>query len=164
MNDVTINNLPKFLAVDPTDQTHALTIRDQDDLTQTYILQLTLRGVILLLYVRKPSHDEWNKGEFRCLALTLQTLTWDLTDPSYEEQDNAMIDHAGQVVERTVLRGRNATLAINALASSVETVADVTNNNNFYRMFTSHIMISSVDTNLTGHMRTRAQRLLTFGP
>ena len=124
MNDVTINNLPKFLAVDPTDQTRALTIRDQDDLTQTYTLRLALRGVILLLYVRKPSHDKWNRGEFRCLALTLET-------PSYEEQENAMVDHAGQVVDRTVLRGRNTTLVINALASSVETAADVTVDDNF---------------------------------
>ena len=87
--------------------------------------------MISLLYVRKPSHDKWNKGDFRCLALTLETLTWDPTNPSYEEQENDMIDHAGQVVDRTVLRGRNTTLVINALASSVETAADVTVDDNF---------------------------------
>ena len=73
-----------------------------------------------------------------------------------------MIDHAGQVVDRTVLRGRNATLIINTLASSAKTVAHVTDNNNFYRVLTSHIMISSVDTNLTGHMRTQAHAPIDF--
>jgi len=30
VNDVIVNDLPKFLASDPTDQTHALTIKDPD--------------------------------------------------------------------------------------------------------------------------------------
>ncbi len=32
VNDVIVNNLPKFLAADPTDQTHALTLTDPDNL------------------------------------------------------------------------------------------------------------------------------------
>ena len=83
-------------------------------------------------------------------------------NPSYKEQENAIIDHTGQVVDRTVLRRRNATLVINALDSSVKTAADFTDNNNFYRMLTSHIMISNVDTNSTGHMRTRAHAPIDF--
>jgi hypothetical protein len=31
VNDVTVNNLPKFLAANPTDQTHALTINDPNN-------------------------------------------------------------------------------------------------------------------------------------
>ena len=38
VNDMTIRDLPKFLAADPTDQTHALTTMDPDNLTQMLTL------------------------------------------------------------------------------------------------------------------------------
>jgi hypothetical protein len=44
MNDVIVNNLPKFLAADPTDQTHALTETNPDNPLQPVILPLILRG------------------------------------------------------------------------------------------------------------------------
>jgi hypothetical protein len=52
VNDVTINDLPKFLAANPTDQTHALTMTDPNNPLQPVILPLTLRGVMSLLNVR----------------------------------------------------------------------------------------------------------------
>ena len=48
VNDVVVDNTPKFLASDPTDNTHALTIKDPDWPAQTVILRLALRGVTLL--------------------------------------------------------------------------------------------------------------------
>ena len=86
VNDVTISELPKFLATAPTEKTHALTIKDPDHPTQTITLRLALRGVILLLTVRMPTMDEWNSGEFCRLALTLETLTWDPSTTSYKER------------------------------------------------------------------------------
>ncbi len=44
VNDLTVKDLPKFLAADPTDQTHALTLTDPDNPLQPVILPLTLRG------------------------------------------------------------------------------------------------------------------------
>ena len=41
VNDVTVNDLPKFLASDPTDQMHALTLTDPDNPLQPVILLLT---------------------------------------------------------------------------------------------------------------------------
>jgi len=37
VNDVIVNDLPKFLASDPTDQTHALTIKDPNNPLQQVI-------------------------------------------------------------------------------------------------------------------------------
>ncbi len=51
VNDVTVNNLPKFLAADPTDQMHALTLTNPDNPLQLVILPLTMRGVTSLLNV-----------------------------------------------------------------------------------------------------------------
>ncbi len=74
-----VDDMPKFLAPDPTDNTHALTIRDPDWPAQTIILQLALRGVTLLLNVKGVTPDEWNSDAFKRLNLTSETLTWDPT-------------------------------------------------------------------------------------
>jgi hypothetical protein len=70
VNDVIINNLPKFLASDPTDQTHALTIKDPNNPLQPVILPLILRGVTLLLYVRPVTINEFNSLDHPRLHLT----------------------------------------------------------------------------------------------
>ncbi len=46
VNDVAVNDLPKFLMANPTDQMHALNINDPDNPLQLVILPLTLKGVI----------------------------------------------------------------------------------------------------------------------
>ncbi len=93
-----VDNTPKFLTSDPTDHTHALTIRDPDEPAQTVILQLALQGVTLLLNVRGITLDEWNSDAFKWLHLTSETLTWDHTTSLYEEQEAAIVDYSGRVV------------------------------------------------------------------
>ena len=48
VNDVIVNDTPKFLMSNPTDHSHALIIKDPDHPTQTFILPLALQGVTLL--------------------------------------------------------------------------------------------------------------------
>jgi hypothetical protein len=70
VNDVIVNDLPKFLASEPTDQTHALTIKDPDNPLQPVILPLMLRGVTSLLYVRPVTINEFNSLDHPQLHLT----------------------------------------------------------------------------------------------
>ena len=70
VNDATINNLPKFLVANPTDQIHALTITDPNNPLQPVILPLTLRGVTLLLNVRTVTINEFNSQDYPGLHLT----------------------------------------------------------------------------------------------
>ena len=51
VNDVTVDETPKFLVQDPTETTHALTLTDPDNLSQTVTLPLRFWGVISLLNV-----------------------------------------------------------------------------------------------------------------
>ncbi len=89
VNDVIINNLPKFLATDPTDQTHALILTDPNNPLQLVILLLTLRGVTLVLNVRSTTINEFNSHDHLRLHLTSETLTWDPTTDLYEHQEHA---------------------------------------------------------------------------
>jgi hypothetical protein len=86
VNEVTVDHTPKFLARDPTDKSHALTIDNPADPTQTVILPLALRGVTSLLKnVGAPTLDEWNSDAYRWLHLTSETLRWDPTTTLYED-------------------------------------------------------------------------------
>jgi hypothetical protein len=63
-----------------------------------------------------------------------------------------MIDYSGHVVTMTgSLRGHVNHLVINLLSSLTTDQADVTDNNNFYRVLTSHVQISSIETSHDGH-------------
>jgi hypothetical protein len=100
VNDVIVNNLPKFLATDPTDQMHALTLTDPNNPLQPVILPLTLRGVTSVLNVRSMTiHDHLR------LHLTSETLTWNPTTDLYEQQEHAMMDYSGNIVHDAAVRG-----------------------------------------------------------
>ena len=115
VNDVTVNNLPKFLATDPTDQMHALTLTDPDNPLQLVILPLILRGVTLVLNVRSMTIDEFNSHDYLRLHLTSETLTWDPTTDLYEQQEHAMMDYSGNIVHDAAMRGPK--LILNELQS-----------------------------------------------
>jgi hypothetical protein len=150
---VIVNDMPKFLTSDPTDHTHALTIRDPHQPTQTVILQLALQGVTSLLNVRGITLDEWNSDAFKPLHLTSETLTWYPMTTLYEKQEVAMIDYSGRVVTTTQpLMGHVNHLVINLLSSLTTDQADVTNDDNFYDVLASHVQISSIETSLNGHI------------
>jgi hypothetical protein len=75
VNDVTVDEMPKFLATPPTEQTHALTVSDPDNPPQTISLPFMIRGVTSFLNVRTITSDEYHKAEIPCIHLTSETLT-----------------------------------------------------------------------------------------
>jgi hypothetical protein len=152
VNDVIVNEMPKFLAHDLTDHTHALTIRDPHNPAQTVILPLALRGVTLLINVRVPTLDEWNSDAFTRLSLTSESLTWDLTSTIYSDQEAAMTDYSGNAVHCAAVRGHVGILVINLLSSLSSDLVEVTDDENFHQVLTSKVMISSVETSLNGHI------------
>jgi hypothetical protein len=153
VNAMIVDNTPKFLTSDPTDHTHALTIIDPHQPTQTVILSLVLRGVTSLLNVRCITLDEWNSDAFKRLHLTSDTLTWDPTTTLYEKQEAATIDYSVCVVTTTrPLMGHINHLVINLLSSLTTDQADVTDYDNFYDVLASHVQISSIETSLNGHI------------
>ncbi len=130
MNDVIVNDLPKFLAADPTDQTHALTLTDPDNPLQLVILPLTLRGMTLVLNVRSTIIDEFISHDYLRLHLTSETLIWDSTTDLYELQENAMMDYSGNIVHGAAVRG--PALILNELQSLTTDLADLTQDCNFH--------------------------------
>jgi hypothetical protein len=124
VNDMIVDETPKFLAIKPTDQTHALTVPDPDDPPQMLTLPLTLRGVTLLLHVRNVTADDFYNDNIPSIDLISETLTWNPSTTLYEEQENGVIDHSGAIVRDAAVRGPN--LVINALHSVPTDLADIT--------------------------------------
>jgi hypothetical protein len=154
VNDVTVNDLPKFLAASPTDQTHALTINDPNNLLQPVILPLTLRGVTLLLNVRTVTIHDFNSQDYPQLHLTSETLTWDPMTNLYKQQENAMIDYSGNIVCDAALRGQVPRLIVNELQLLTTDMADMTHNCNFHQVLTSQVIMSSINASLSGHVQS----------
>jgi hypothetical protein len=51
-------------------------------------------------------------------------------------------------------------LVINLLSSLTTDQTDVTNDENFYDVLASHVQISSIETSLNGHIRSRKTTLI----
>jgi hypothetical protein len=160
VNDMTVNYLPKFLATDPTDKTHALTLTDPHNPLQPVILPLTLRGVTLVLNVRSMTIDEFNSHDHLRLHLTSETLTWDPTTDLYEQQEHAMMDYSGNIVRDAALRGPQ--LILNELQSLTTDLADLMHDCNFHQVLTAHVVVSSIDSSLSGHMRLHKSAPIDF--
>ncbi len=150
VNDVTVNNLLNFLAADPTNQMHALTLTEPDNPLQPVILLLNLRGVTLLLNVRSVTINEFNSHDYLQLHLTSETLTWDPTTDLYEQQEHAMMDYSDNIVRDAAVRGPK--LILNELQSLTTDLADLMHDCNFHQVLTAHVVVSSVDASLSGHV------------
>ena len=64
-----------------------------------------------------------------------------------------MLDYSGNIVRDAAVRGPN--LVINALHSLTTDTADITHDCNFHQVLQSLVTISSMDTCLTGNLRSR---------
>ena len=153
VNDVTVDETPKFLATRPTEQTHALTVPDPDNPPQTISLPFMIRGVTSFLNVRTITSDEYYKAEIPCIHLTSETLTWDPQTTLYEESKAAMIDYSGDIARDVTVRGPS--LVINELHSLTVNAVDITHDSNFHHVLESNVVISSLGSSLTGDMRSR---------
>jgi hypothetical protein len=96
------------------------------------------------------------------LHLTSETLTWDPTTTLYEELENAMTDYSGNIVRDEAVRGQIPTLIVNDLQLLTTDMADMTHDCNFHHVLTSHVVISSINASLSGHVRLHKTVLIDF--
>eukprot|EP00978_Attheya_sp_CCMP212_P035962 scaffold159681_cov67-Attheya_sp.AAC.1 len=94
MNDVWIDECPKFLHPNPTDTTHAIKFSGVDG-EEDYVVPLALHGVTSYFPTRKPTESEWVNCQQ--LELTTKGPGWDPHDTQFSEQENALLDDSGQL-------------------------------------------------------------------
>jgi hypothetical protein len=84
--DVVVNDCPKFLTANPTEETHCLIARDEGGTRVT--LPLGLQGVTSVLNVHSISEAEWIREAAPRITLTNRDLHWNPNSSIYEEQES----------------------------------------------------------------------------
>jgi hypothetical protein len=86
------------------------------------------------------------------LHLISETLTWDPTTDLYEKQENAIMDYSSNIVLDAAVRGPN--LILNELHSLTTDLADLTHDCNFHQVLTAPVVLSSINSSLSGHVQS----------
>jgi hypothetical protein len=99
VNGVVIDECPKFMASNPTDSTHSITIQnDNRDLAHPLIIPLQLEGVVSYFKFSKPTPEEYDDKDIPHYALTAKGPDWDPYDDSFARQEDGMLNYWCQAV------------------------------------------------------------------
>ena len=143
MNDIVVNDVPKFLTLNPTDQTHAMIARPDDDPDTVVTLPLQLKGVTSFLPVSRPTLADWDSQNYPRITLTSEHLPWDPSDAEFSNQEDRMTNHNGELIYRDPF-DTHSPLIIAALSSDSTPLADITNDDNLGNVLESHVQVSAV--------------------
>ena len=133
VNDVEVNERPKFLTRYPTDSSHVIIIPSEGcDVRLT--IPLSLKGVTSYFPTRKPTREEYKRASTR-FELTSEVPEWNPHTNLFSDQEEALVDDSGMLLdyaqperERTLLPimtykqeiSEEITLAKYDLASALE--------------------------------------------
>ena len=95
MNDVKVDETPKFLAENPPDITHAISSKDADGIQVT--IPLSLKGVTSYFLTRKPTEEEFNSCPR--FDLTYEAPIWDPHSEIFKQQEEVFLDNQGMLQE-----------------------------------------------------------------
>jgi hypothetical protein len=111
LNDVAVNETPKFHCVNPTNISHTITVKGED-LNDELIIPLDLRGVVSCFTTIKPTQEEFDTCDR--YELTYESPVYDPIGSSYAKQEAAMMDSRGKlkVAEKNTHNGANYVLCI----------------------------------------------------
>ena len=109
-NDVRVNDEPKSLVLNPTDDHHAILVPPNDGQEEYLRIPLALHGVTSYFPTRKPTRQEYEACDMdQILHLTSESLEWDPKSKHFQEQEEAMLDSDGHLKEEAQRFGNNDT-------------------------------------------------------
>ena len=128
LNDVKIDETPKFLVNDPDEFTHAIAVGDPSDEEDPLIIPLLINGVTSYFPVRVPTVSEWENEDITRIDMTCESPEWDPSCSSFAEREESMMDFRGNVIERMpAARGQRFISDVsvsNAAALAIDPSAD----------------------------------------
>jgi hypothetical protein len=121
LNDVKIDELPKFLSADPTDETHAIVLPSDDGMK--VIIPLSLHGVTSYFTTFKPTVNEYEAAQegVDLFHLTYDEPEWDPHSNDFHESESQLLDSEGLVPES---RQRQHVAAVSSIDHDLATVLD----------------------------------------
>jgi hypothetical protein len=96
LNDVTVNDVPRFLTEKPTPLTHALVIPTDNFDDPPYVIPMSLHGVSSTFPTSKPTVKEYK---------TLPHLVLTSEEPQYDSHDPALAQHEEALAKAVLEKG-----------------------------------------------------------
>jgi hypothetical protein len=120
LNDVTVNDVPRFLTEKPTPLTHALVI-PTDNFDDPYVIPMSLHGISSTFPTRKPTVKEYK---------TLPHLVLTSEEPQYDPHNPALAQHEEALAKAVLEKGdRIGALPPRRLCSVSKTLLDASGSN-----------------------------------
>ena len=149
---VKINELPKFLADKPDNETHAVVMNDPLDPQEPLIIPLQLKGVTSYFPIRKPTVGEFEDPDLPHISMTATGPNWEPSEASYADQEAAMTDFGGNIITReTMARGRRIINSVSATTCADIDAIDFTDDDNFADALQANVHVSRVGTSKKRH-------------
>ena len=98
LSGVGVCELPKFLASQPSNSTHAITLQEMGT-DEPFVIPLSLQGVTSSFPTRKPSASEYANDSIRRFDLTSDSPEWDPHSSQFAEQEMGFTDSSGLLRE-----------------------------------------------------------------
>ena len=119
LNDVMVNDIPKFMTETPTERDHAIIVSDPET-NDELIIPLTIRGVTSTFPTRKPTLEEYNTCPK--FTLTYDSPEYEPSDDRYEwleRQSASSIDQLRQTGDRIQTRHLSSVSRSHSMAQRV---------------------------------------------
>ena len=97
VNDVEVNERPKFLTRYPTDSSHAIIVPSEGCEVRLTI-PLSLKGVTSYFPTRKPTREEYERASTR-FELTSEAPEWNPHTNLFSDQEEALVDDSGMLLD-----------------------------------------------------------------
>ena len=106
MVGVRINEIPKFFAEDPDNNTHAIIVNGMLNPNTPLLIPLVLKGVTSYFLSRKPRAGEYEDDSIPHIDMIRKAPVGEQSDTGFAEQEDAMNDFRGEVISSgTIARG-----------------------------------------------------------
>ena len=111
-NDVHVNDEPKFMALTPTNNHHAIVINGIYQDRQPINIPLFIRGVIYYFPSHKPTREEYEVSDPDLrIDMTVKEPEWDPRTTRFESQEESMTDSSGKLIDRPMKWGNKSTIS-----------------------------------------------------
>ena len=87
VNEIIINNVPKFLMKTPTPDSHSIVAHDINNPLTPLVLPFYIDGVTSWLPVSIPSPEDWNYMMYQTIEFTAEKLDWEPNDTRFQESE-----------------------------------------------------------------------------
>ena len=95
VNEITINDIPKFLMKTPTPDSHSIVAHNINNPSTPLVLLIYIHGVTSWLPVSKPSLEDWNYMKYQTIELKAEQLDWEPNDTRFQESEESITSYGG---------------------------------------------------------------------